>query len=54
MNGNVSILLARFNDLENDCNEEVRRYARQPREIDFPQPEMQEFDSDETIMPIME
>ena len=54
MNGNVNILMSRFTDLEDDCNAEVRRYARQPREIDFPEPEMEEFDSEETITPIME
>ena len=37
-NGDADITIARFKNLEQTCEAEIQRYARQPQEIDLVNP----------------
>lgn len=53
LNGDIPILIAQFDRIAGECNQEVMRYAENPYEIDLPNTlqENNEPNSDETLTP---
>ena len=54
LNGDIPILIAQFERIAKECNDEVMRYANKPTEIDLPSSLIDMYhepNSDETITP---